>query len=56
MKTSIDEFNLVKSQVRAYLTQYLAQHGLPCDAGKLFKCINPAHTDNNPSCGVPKEV
>ena len=56
MKSNIDEFNLVKSQVRKYLPQYLAQQGRECDGGKPFKCFSGTHTDNNPSCGVPKEV
>ena len=39
-KTEIEE-------LKTNLQSYLESHGI--DTSKLFRCVNPDHTDNNPS-------
>jgi len=45
----------VKERVKEYLPQYLIQMGVHVNGRGLFKCINPSHSDNNPSCGIVPE-
>jgi DNA primase/GTPase SAR1 family protein len=40
-----------KEQVKQHLPSYLAKMGINM-SGTLFRCINPDHPDNNPSCGL----
>lgn len=46
----IKNFNTVLSQIQEHLEEYLNSKGL--DTSKNFKCIDPKHEDNNPSCGM----
>jgi len=42
----------VIASLRLHLKDYLEEHGF--DTSKNFKCINPDHNDNTPSCNVLK--
>lgn len=39
---------IAKQQLASYLEQY---HGIDASSRKNFKCLNPEHTDHNPSMG-----
>jgi DNA primase len=41
-----------KEDLRRMLGPYLAAHGYNANGKGLFRCINPAHADHNPSCGI----
>lgn len=47
---AIRNFDETISRLRKYLPQYLEEHGI--DTSKHFKCINPNHQDDTPSCSV----
>lgn len=42
----------IKERIMEYLPTYLAKHGRQLTPHKKFKCINPDHNDNDPSCGI----
>ncbi len=48
----VKNFSEVIAEVEVHLSDYLEEQGL--DTSKQFSCINPAHNDSNPSCGIVK--
>ncbi len=46
----ITNYEDIKEQIRQYLPQYLEHNGI--DNLQNFNCIDPAHEDDHPSCGV----
>jgi replicative DNA helicase len=46
----IKNFNSVITELQSHLNDYLEERGI--DTSKMFKCINPAHNDRNPSCST----
>lgn len=46
----IKNFNTVLSEIQTHLEDYLQSKGF--DTAKNFSCIDPAHKDKNPSCGL----
>jgi DNA primase len=51
MKTNL-EIDRAKEDLRRLLRTYLAGKGVNPNGNGLFNCINPAHPDNDPSCGI----
>lgn len=52
MNQRIDIDN-IKDRIMEYLPSYLTEHGhQPSVHQKKFKCINPDHNDNSPSCSI----
>jgi DNA primase len=52
MNQRIDIDN-IKERVKEYLPSYLSSMGrAPSINGKSFRCINPDHSDSNPSCSI----
>ena len=49
-----DELTKVKEQLRGYLEAYLQRQGVKIGHNKSFRCINRAHKDDHPSCGIIK--
>jgi DNA primase len=48
----LSKYNVAKDQLREYLVQYLESQGRHIKSGKLFTCLNPEHSDDDPSCGI----
>lgn len=52
MSSTTLQYDLAKEQVFGFLIHYLESRGIHVTPGKNFKCINPAHDDSDPSCGI----
>lgn len=55
MQNTLSVFSAAKEQLRGYLVNYLEGQGRHVVPGKNFRCINPAHEDVDPSCGIVPE-
>ena len=53
MKSNVKlaKLDTLKAQVRTHLADYIKKFR-EVKPGKNFSCLNPAHPDKNPSCGV----
>jgi DNA primase len=47
----IDDLESLMGKLRPYLRRYLEERGVVIKVNGMFSCINPKHTDKNPSCG-----
>lgn len=52
MNNRLQDLSQTKDRIKAYLRDYLTTNGHPLAANSRFRCINPEHVDNNPSCGI----
>lgn len=43
-------------KIRPYLKRYLEERNIQVDGNGFFKCINPAHDDEHPSCSLGGNV
>lgn len=50
MSNYISNISEIVKKLRPFLKEYLEEKGI--NTSKNFNCINPAHTDSSPSCGI----
>jgi len=53
MKPRLINLEATTKALKPYIKEYLSEHGI--DTSKNFKCINPKHTDSDPSMMLHKE-